>query len=153
MLPMMSVSLNATAQSVGDVSNIQNQTDSVTINTKIWDVVEQMPQFPLGYVIDWVNSQVVYPEEAKALGIQGRVIVQYVINEDGSISDAHIIRGIDPQLDKEALRIINSMPTWKPGMQDGKPVKTRWNTPVSFTFILPAEEQQPIHNNNEETNE
>jgi protein TonB len=79
--------------------------------------------------------------------------VQYVINEDGSISDAHIIRGIDPQLDKEALRIINSMPTWKPGMQDGKPVKTRWNTPVSFTFILPAEEQQPIHNNNEETNE
>ena len=142
MLPMMAVSLDATAQSVDDVSGIQDQTDSVTISTKIWDVVEQVPQFPLGNVIDWVNSQVVYPEEANAQGIQGRVIVQYVINEDGSVSEAHVIRGINPHLDEEALRIINSMPAWKPGMLDGKPVKTRWNTPVSFILIPPAEEQQ-----------
>ena len=68
----------------------------------------------------------------KRQGTQGRVTVQFVVNKDGSIVDAKVIRGVDPYLDKEALRVIGTMPKWKPGMQRGKPVRVKYTVPVMF---------------------
>ena len=79
-----------------------------------------------------------YPKEAQAKGIQGRVIVQFVVNSDGSICDEKLIKSVDPQLDTEAIRVIRSMPNWKPGIQKGKPVRVRFTLPVTFRLTQPA---------------
>ena len=83
--------------------------------------------------VKYVPVQVVkYPTIAQENGTQGRVIVQFVVNRDGSIVDAKVVRSVDPYLDKEALRVINTMPKWKPGMQRGKPVRVKFTVPVMF---------------------
>ena len=74
----------------------------------------------------------VYPEQAAEMGIQGKVIVRFVVEKDGSISQATVVKGIDPALDKEALRVIQAMPKWKPGMQQGRAVRMRCTQPVQF---------------------
>ena len=88
----------------------------------VYTVVEKMPEFPGGQqaLFKYLNENVMYPEIARENGIQGRVICQFVVNKDGSISDIEVVRsGGDPSLDKEAIRVIKSMPKWKPGMQKG----------------------------------
>lgn len=101
----------------------------------IFEVVEQMPEYPNGGMaglMQFLSKNIEYPTIAQENGTQGRVTVQFVVNKDGSIVDAKVLRGVDPYLDKEALRVINSMPKWKPGMQRGKPVRVKYTVPVMF---------------------
>lgn len=101
----------------------------------IFEVVEQMPEFPSGGMaglMQYLSKNIKYPNIAQENGTQGRVTVQFVVNKDGSIVDAKVLRGVDPYLDKEAIRVINTMPKWKPGMQRGKPVRVKYTVPVMF---------------------
>ena len=100
----------------------------------IYQVVEKMPEFPGGMkaLMSYLKENIRYPEEAKLAGIKGRVTVQFVVNADGTLSSILKMRGVEPSLDAEALRLIASMPTWKPGMHDGKPVAVRYTVPVTF---------------------
>ena len=101
----------------------------------VFVVVESMPEFPGGQqaLFKYLGDNVKYPVIAQENGIQGRVICQFVVNKDGSIVDIEVVRsGGDPSLDKEAIRVIKSMPKWKPGKQRGKPVRVKFTVPVSF---------------------
>ncbi|HOF98872.1 MAG TPA: energy transducer TonB [Paludibacteraceae bacterium] len=100
----------------------------------IFQVVETMPQFPGGEqaLFKFLNENIKYPVIAQENGIQGRVICQFVVNTDGSIVDIQVVRGVDPSLDKEAVRVIQSMPKWIPGKQRGKPVRVRFTLPINF---------------------
>ncbi|MEN6618543.1 MAG: energy transducer TonB [Rikenellaceae bacterium] len=98
-------------------------------------IVEEKPTFQGGdenEFTKWVFARLVYPEIAKENGIQGRVTLQFLVNTDGSVSDVKVLRGVDPSLDKEAVRIVSSSPKWKPGRQRNKPVKVRYTFPVIF---------------------
>ena len=101
----------------------------------IFEVVEQMPEFPNGGMaglMQYLSKNIKYPTIAQENGTQGRVTVQFVVNRDGSIVDAKVLRGVDPYLDKEAIRVISSMPKWTPGVQNGKKVRVKFTVPVSF---------------------
>ncbi len=95
---------------------------------------EKMPEFPGGMsaLINYMAENVRYPKEAFEANVQGRVLVSFIINETGEVSDASIMKGVEEHLDKEALRVISTMPDWTPGLQDGKPVKVKYSIPVSF---------------------
>ena len=99
---------------------------------KIFEVVEQQPQFPGGSVNGWLADHIKYPVVAAENGIQGRVVVQFVVERDGSVSQVRVVRGVDPSLDKEAQRVISSMPKWIPGKQNGQSVRSRFTVPVTF---------------------
>ena len=101
---------------------------------EIFEVVEQQAEFPGGQaaLMQWLSKNIKYPAIAQENGVSGRVIVQFVVNRDGSIVDAVVARGVDPYLDKEAIRVVNTMPKWKPGEQRGKPVRSRFTLPVVF---------------------
>lgn len=97
----------------------------------VFQVVEDMPTFP-GDINKWLGKNVKYPVIAQENNIQGRVTVQFVIERDGSITDVKVLRGVDPSLDKEAVRVVKSMPKWKPGKQRGKPVRVSYTVPINF---------------------
>ena len=101
---------------------------------KVFDMVEQMPTYPGGNaeLMAFLAKNIKYPTIAQENGTQGRVIVQFVVEKDGSIADARVARGVDPYLDKEALRVIQSMPRWIPGKQNGKAVRVKYTVPVMF---------------------
>ncbi len=101
---------------------------------QIFQVVEEMPEFPggMGECMKWLSKNMKYPTISQENGVQGRVIVQFVVNRDGSIVDATVARGVDPYLDKEALRVVGQMPKWKPGKQRGKAVRVKYTLPVMF---------------------
>ena len=101
---------------------------------QIFQVVEEMPEYPGGMAecLKFLGKNIKYPTIAQENGVQGRVIVQFVVNRDGSIVDPVVVRGVDPYLDKEALRVIKTMPNWKPGKQRGKPVRVKFTVPVTF---------------------
>ena len=99
---------------------------------KIFEVVEQQPSFPGGSVNGWLSEHIKYPVVAAENGIQGRVVVQFVVEKDGSVSQVKVVRGVDPSLDKEAVRVISSMPKWIPGKQNGNTVRSRFRLPVTF---------------------
>lgn len=100
----------------------------------VYDVVEQMPSFPGGIsgLKTYLNQNTRYPAVAQENCVQGRVVVSFVVEKDGHISDVTVLRSVDPSLDKEAVRVIRNMPRWTPGKQGGEPVKVRYNVPVSF---------------------
>lgn len=100
----------------------------------VYQVVDEMPQFPGGMkaLMDYLSANVKYPEAAKQAGISGRVTTQFVVGEDGVIRDVKVLRSVSPELDAEAIRVMNSMPKWEPGKQDGKPVPVRYTVPVNF---------------------
>ena len=100
----------------------------------IFEIVENMPEFPGGMAqcLQFLAKNIKYPTIAQENGTQGRVIIQFVVNKDGSIVDPKVVRSVDPYLDKEALRVIMTMPKWKPGMQRGKPVRVKFTVPVMF---------------------
>ncbi|MBP5509075.1 MAG: M56 family metallopeptidase, partial [Prevotella sp.] len=102
----------------------------------VFDVVEHMPEFPggTGELMKYVSMNVRYPEVALKAGTQGRVIVNFIVEADGSISNANIQKGVSEELDKEALRVIESMPKWIPGMQNGKAVRVNYALPVTFSL-------------------
>jgi len=107
--------------------------------TKVFDVVEQMPRFPGdngdGAVLNsWLSKNLRYPPIAEENGIKGRVVCQFVVERDGSISDIRVVRSVDPSLDKEAVRVIKAMPKWIPGKQNGSSVRVKFTLPVTFTL-------------------
>lgn len=110
--------------------------DTVDISNAVFEIVEVMPVFPGGMsaLMKYIGENIKYPEEAKKKNMQGRVYVAFIVNQDGSISDTRIIRGASPLLDAEALRVIGSMPKWKPGMQKGKAVRVQYSVPVVFSL-------------------
>ena len=101
---------------------------------QIFTVVEKYPEFPGGTpeLMKFLSKNIKYPVIAQENGIQGRVVCSFVVNRDGSIVDIQVMRGVDPSLDKEAVRVIGTMPKWKPGEQRGKPVRVRFILPVQF---------------------
>ena len=101
---------------------------------QIFQVVEEMPEFPGGMAecMKFLAKNIKYPTIAQENGVQGRVIVQFVVNKDGTIVDPVVVRSVDPYLDKEALRVIKAMPKWKPGKQRGKAVRVKYTVPVTF---------------------
>ena len=109
-------------------------TEEETTTDEIFTVVENMPQFPGGdaALLGYISKSVKYPAIAQENGIQGRVIISFVIEKDGLVADATVVRGVDSALDKEALRVVNNMPKWKPGEQRGKPVRVNYTLPVTF---------------------
>lgn len=97
-------------------------------------VVEEMPSFPGGMpaLSAYVSEHLKYPEKAKELRVEGLVLLQFVVEKDGSVSNAEVTRGIGYGCDEEALRVIRAMPAWKPGQQSGKPVRVRYSLPMRF---------------------
>lgn len=104
------------------------------VATKVFDVVEEMPSFPGGNaaLMSYLNSNTKYPVVAQENGVQGRVIISFVVERDGSISDVKVARSVDPSLDREAQRVVKSMPKWKPGKQNGSTVRVKYTVPVVF---------------------
>ena len=104
------------------------------VATKVFDVVEEMPSFPGGSaaLMSYLSSNTKYPVVAQENGVQGRVIVSFVVERDGSISDVKVARSVDPSLDREAQRVVKSMPKWKPGKQNGSAVRVKYTVPVVF---------------------
>ena len=104
------------------------------VATKVFDVVEEMPSFPggNGALMSYLSSNVKYPVVAQENGVQGRVIVSFVVERDGSISDVKVARSVDPSLDREAQRVVKSMPRWTPGKQNGQTVRVKYTVPVVF---------------------
>ena len=104
------------------------------VEEQIFQVVEEMPEFPGGMAacMKFLSKNIKYPTICQENGVQGRVIVQFVVNQDGTIVDPVAVRGVDPHLDKEALRVIKMMPKWKPGKQRGKAVRVKYTVPVMF---------------------
>ena len=118
-------------------------------NNPVFEVVEIMPEFPDGGMsglMQFLSKNIQYPINAQKNHTQGRVTVQFVVNKDGSISEPKIIRGVDPDLDGEAIRVISLMPKWKPGMQKGQPVRVKYTVPVMFRLSDDGqkEEYKPI---------
>ena len=101
---------------------------------EIFQVVEEMPEFPggMGECMKFIGKNIKYPTQAQENGIQGRVIVQMIVTKEGDIAEAKVVRNVDPLLDAEALRVINSMPKWKPGKQKGEAVNVKYTIPVMF---------------------
>ena len=104
------------------------------VATKVFDVVEEMPSFPGGSaaLMAYLSSNTKYPVVAQENGVQGRVIVSFVVERDGSISDVKVARSVDPSLDREAQRVVKSMPRWSPGKQNGSTVRVKYTVPVVF---------------------
>ena len=106
----------------------------VVEETKIFTVVEQMPMFPGGdaALMGYLRDNMHYPTVAAENGVQGRVVVGFVVERDGSITDVNVIRSVDPSLDREAMRVVKSMPRWTPGKQNGSAVRVKYQVPVAF---------------------
>ena len=97
-------------------------------------IVEQYPEFPGGMTeyMKWLTRNLRYPDIARSQKIQGKVVVQFIVNQDGTIADAKVVKSVNPHLDREAMRVIRMMPSWKPGIQDNKPCKTMVAVPIVF---------------------
>ena len=104
------------------------------VATKVFDVVEEMPSFPggNGALMSYLNGNTKYPVVAQENGVQGKVIISFVVERDGSISDVRVARSVDPSLDREAQRVVKSMPRWTPGKQNGQTVRVKYTVPVVF---------------------
>ena len=103
-------------------------------NNMVYDVVEVMPQFPGGQIamLKYIMENIKYPKQIMEEGIQGRVTVSFIVEKDGRVSNVRLLRSVQSALDKEAIRVVKSMPKWTPGKHNGKPVRVRFNLPVMF---------------------
>ena len=103
---------------------------------KVYDKVDQMPEFQGGQseLVNFMVKSIGYPEEAKKKGTQGKVFVNFIVGKDGAISGADILKSVDPLLDAEALRVVNSMPKWIPGKEKGKDVAVQYVLPINFAL-------------------
>jgi TonB family protein len=110
----------------------------------IFQVVEEMPQFPggMGEAMKFLAKNMKYPVAAQQAKIEGRVIVQFVVGKDGSVSDVKVMRGVSPELDAEAIRVVGMMPKWIPGKQRGKAVAVKYTMPIMFRLQTPASEKE-----------
>jgi protein TonB len=125
----------ATQDEEVDFSNIDTGEEEAE-EGEVFFVVEDMPEFPGGEqaLHRYLAESIDYPTIAQENGIQGRVYVKFVINTDGSVTDVQIARGVDPSLDKEALRVVREMPKWEPGKQRGEPVRVSYTVPINFVL-------------------
>ena len=133
---------DAEVQPTPDVNDSYSEAESTpsqvveqpVLDEGVKDIVDQMPSFPGGgnALMQYLSNNVNYPRTAEENGIQGRVICTFVVEKDGSISDVRLAKSVDPSLDKEAIRVIKSMPRWIPGKQDGVPVRVKYTVPVTF---------------------
>lgn len=127
---------------IGDGEGVAKQSDvtealpqiPITKDSVVLKTVEQLPEFPGGIVqfMKWLTRNLRYPSMAQSQRIQGKVVISFIINKDGSIASPTIVQSADPLLDREAMRVIRMMPHWKPGLQDGKPCRTMFAIPVNF---------------------
>ena len=103
-------------------------------NQQVFDVVEKMPEYPGGQaaLFEYLQKNVKYPADAEKKKVEGRVLVTFVVNTDGSITDIEVVRKTFPSLDAEAVRVISGMPRWKPGEQKGKKVRVKYTVPLTF---------------------
>ena len=121
------------------IYHVQKEDSGIVGNDGIFQLVELQPEFPGGMaeLIKYLKKNLRYPQICKEQGLQGRVIVQFVVNADSTITDVNVVKPVNPYLDQEALRVVKAMPKWKPGEQRGEPVRVRFTLPV--TFRLPAD--------------
>lgn len=112
------------------------QSLSASSSGQVYDIAEQMPSFPGGQsaLFQFLSKNIQYPKLCEEHGIQGRVICSYIVEEDGSITDVQVRKSVHPSLDKEAVRVIQSMPKWNPGKENGLPVRVRYNLPITFSL-------------------
>ena len=105
-------------------------------NQQVFDIVEQMPEYPGGMqaLLEYLMENVKYPEDAEKQKIEGRVIAIFVVETDGSISNVEVVKPVFPSLDAEAVRVLSGMPKWKPGMQSGKVVRVKYTVPINFSL-------------------
>ena len=108
---------------------VVSQTDQ-----KVFDTVEQMPEYPGGMqaMIEFLQTNMKYPEDAAKQKVEGRVMVQFVVETDGSVADVHVAKQVFPSLDAEAIRVVQAMPKWMPGKDKGKVVRVKYNLPIVF---------------------
>ncbi|MBQ5533597.1 MAG: energy transducer TonB, partial [Bacteroidales bacterium] len=100
----------------------------------VFSVVEQEPEYPGGEeaMYKFLSDNLVYPKAAREKGIQGKVIVEFVVEKNGKISNVKAVKSVSPELDAEAIRVVSKMPKWKPGVQRGEKVRSRWRLPIHF---------------------
>ena len=108
---------------------VVSQTDQ-----KVFDTVEQIPEYPGGMqaMIEFLQTNMKYPEDAAKQKVEGRVMVQFVVETDGSVSDVHVAKQVFPSLDAEAIRVVQAMPKWTPGKDKGRVVRVKYNLPIVF---------------------
>lgn len=143
------------AKGRADDTFIANEIQRMTsTDDDVYEVVEKMPAFPGGIaeLMKYLSSNIKYPVEAHKAGIQGRVVVSFVVNKDGTVKDAKIVRSVDKSIDAEALRVISAMPKWQPGYQDGKAVSVRYTLPVTFRLTGESGKVQSTGAGNDNTN-
>ena len=114
-------------------ANAQKTVVSQT-NQKVFDTVDQMPEYPGGMqaMIEFLQANMKYPEDAAKQKVEGRVMVQFVVETDGSISDVHVAKQVFPSLDAEAIRVVKAMPNWTPGKEKGRVVRVKYLLPIVF---------------------
>lgn len=139
MAPITSKLVIGDGEGVAKDANVVEALPQITAepqDTAVLRTVEQLPEFPGGIVafMKWLTRNLRYPIQAQQQKIQGKVVVSFIINKDGSIASPSIVHSADPLLDHEALRVIKTMPRWKPGIQDGKPCRTMFAIPVNFVL-------------------
>ena len=128
------VATTVNKEAVEVVEQKQEEVEPEQKEEEVFVVVEEMPEFPGGVTAlrKYLAESVKYPVIAQENGIQGKVYVNFVVNKDGSVSNAKVARGVDPSLDQEALRVVSTLPKWKPGKQRGQPVRVSYTVPINF---------------------
>ena len=116
------------------MTNVFAQQETTTTAEKVFDVVDEMPSFPggQGAMMEFLSKNIKYPVVAEENGIQGRVLVKIIVKKDGTIDSPTVVKGVDPSLNKEAIRVVKTMPKWIPGKQKGEPVNVSFTVPVTF---------------------
>jgi len=123
-------SICAIALQAQTTDSIQTESDGISV----FNLVEKQPEFPGGEqaLLDYIGSNVHYPKKARKKNIQGTVYISFIVEKDGKVSTVKVLRGIGGGCDEEAVRVVSSMPAWKPGYQRGKPVRVQFNLPIRF---------------------
>lgn len=133
-----------TARRVATPTQIYAKTDAEIANSEVFSVVDKMPQYPYGEkeLAGFIEHQIRYPKEARQQGIEGRILCSFIVATDGSISNIQVVQGLDPQLDKEAIRVLSLMSKWIPGEKNGEKVNVKCLLPIDFSI-----DEEPIHTN------
>ena len=123
-------SICAIALQAQTTDSTQTESDGISV----FNLVEKQPEFPGGEqaLLDYIGSNVHYPKKARKKNIQGTVYISFIVEKDGKVSTVRVLRGIGGGCDEEAVRVVSSMPAWKPGYQRGKPVRVQFNLPIRF---------------------
>ena len=136
--PITSKLVIGSGQAVQKEAEVSEALPQVTADkdTAVMRTVEQIPEFPGGIVqfMKWLTRNLRYPPQAQQQKIQGKVVVSFIVNKDGSISSPTVVKSVDPMLDNEAMRVVRMMPRWKPGMEKGKPCRTMFAIPINFVL-------------------